>query len=113
MKPSNIVETLDKARVFDDKPQSDDVTEGAVALGWVERLEPVGRGKYEVFEGGVGVLQVFVLAEVEIGLGAYGLPPTEKKWRLSIYLFFNSINQFRNCGQWCFYSDDSQQSWLE
>jgi len=44
----------------------------------VERLEPVGRGKYEVFEGGVGVLQVFVLAEVEIGLGAYGLPPTEK-----------------------------------
>ncbi len=40
----------------------------------MERLEPVGRGKYEVFEGGVGVLQVFVLAKVEIGLGAYGLP---------------------------------------
>jgi hypothetical protein len=33
MKPSNIVETIDKARVFDDKPQSDDVTEGAGALG--------------------------------------------------------------------------------
>ena len=63
----------------------------------MERLEPVGSGKYEVFEGGVGVLQVFVLAEVEIGLGAYGLPLNlayrlQKKMTFK-YLFVFQLNK--------------------
>jgi hypothetical protein len=39
-KPSGIVETLNKARVYDEYPQSDDVIEGAGAL-LVSRLESV------------------------------------------------------------------------
>ena len=40
----------------------------------MEKLESVERGKYEVFEAGVGVLQLFVLATMEmISVTIWGL----------------------------------------